>query len=216
MDPDTRMADTATAGGGVRAAMAATAAMAVMAVMAVALAGAAQAQPDTRMDVQRTPGKTTMTGTATVKATIARIDAPTRTVTLKTHTGRVVDLKVGEEARNFDQLRVGDMVTVEYREALAMSLEKGSGPLSVQTRPIEERSAPGARPGGMIGQEVTVVADVVAVSPSKHAVTLKGPGGNVVDLLVDDPSQLASVKKGDRVKAVYTEAIAVAVQPAAK
>lgn len=190
--------------------------MLAMAAVTLALAGAAQAQPDTKVDVTRSPGQATMTGTSKVTATITKIVPVTRTVTLKTHTGKVVDLTVGEEARNFDQLKVGDKVTVEYREALTLSLEKGSGPLSMQTKPIEERAAPGAKPGGVMGQEVTVVADVVAVSPSKQTVTVKGPKGNVMDLMVEDPAQLANVKKGDRIKAVYTQAVAVAVQPAAK
>jgi len=182
----------------------------------IAMAGAAQAQPDTKVDVTRGQGTATMTGTAKVNATITKIDAPTRTVTLKTQTGKVVDLAVGPEARNFDQLKVGDKVAVEYREALTLKLEKGSGPLSMETKPIDERSAPGAKPGGVIGQEVTVVADVVAVSPSKHTVTVKGPKGNVMDLMVEDPAQLAEVKKGDRIKAVYTQAVAVNVQAATK
>lgn len=184
--------------------------------MTIALAGAAQAQPDTKVDVQRAPGSATMTGTAKATATITKIDAATRTVTMKTQTGKVVEMAVGPEARNFDQLKVGDKVTVEYREALTVKLEKGSGPLSMETRPIEERSAPGAKPGGVMGQEVTVVADVVAVSPSKQTVTVKGPKGNLTDLMVEDPSQLANVKKGDRIKAVYTQAVAIDVQAASK
>jgi len=37
-----------------------------------------------------------------------------------------------------------------------------------------------------------------------------------MDLMVEDPAQLAEVKKGDRIKAVYTQAVAVNVQAATK
>jgi hypothetical protein len=32
--------------------------------------------------------------------------------------GNVVEVAVGDEARNFDQLKVGDIVTAVYRQAL--------------------------------------------------------------------------------------------------
>ena len=60
---------------------------------------------------------------------------------------------------------------------------------------------------------MTVTADVVAVNAAAKTVTLKGPKGHTVDLMVDDPDRLKKIKKGDRVEAVYTEAMAVSVQP---
>lgn len=176
----------------------------------------AMAQADIRTDVTRGQGTATATGKATVTATITAINAPRREVTLKTTTGRVVDMTIGEEARNFDQLRVGDTVTVEYTEALTLSLKKGAGASSAREREIAERAQPGAKPGGRVGREVTVVAQVVAVDKAAHKVTLKGPKGRVVDLMVEDPAQLNDVKTGDRVEAVYTEAVAVSVVPGAK
>lgn len=171
------------------------------------------AQPDVKTDVTRSPGQTTATATAKTTAKIMAIDAPTRKVTLKTTAGKTVDMTVGDEARNFDQLKVGDMVTVEYTEALTVSLKKGSGAATLQERQIEERAQPGAKPGGRVGREVTVVAQVVSVNKDAQIVTVKGPKGRVIDLMVEDPAQMKDVKKGDRVQAVYTEAVAVSVTP---
>jgi hypothetical protein len=175
-----------------------------------------QAQPDVKVDVARTPGQAVATGTAKVTATITAIDTATRNVTLKTTSGNVMDMMVGEDARNFDQLRVGDKVTMEYKEALTVSLKKGNGSTTLQERDISERAAPGAKPGGTMGREVTVVAQVVNVNKDAQLVTVKGPRGRVVDLHVEDPEQMKDVKKGDRVQAVYTEAVAIAVTPAAR
>jgi hypothetical protein len=177
---------------------------------------AAAAQPNPSVDVQRAPGQVTASGTATVTATVVGIERATRTVTLKTSKGKTVQLEVGEEARNFDQLAVGDIVTAQYREAISLSLKKGAGPLSVTERESSDRSAAGGKPGGTVGREVTVIADVVAVSAPSKTVTLKGPQGNQLDLLVDDPEQLKAVRKGDRVQVVYTEAMAISVEPAKK
>jgi len=181
----------------------------------VAATASAWAQPETRVDVTQSAGQATATGTAKLTAKIVKIDVPTRTVSLKSADGRTTDLVVGPEARNFEQLKVGDTVTIEYKEALTMSLKKGSGPLAMREREISDRAAPGAKPGGTIGREVTVTADVVAVNTSTKTVTLKGPKGRTVDLLVEDPERIKSIKKGDRVEAVYTEAVAVSVQSGA-
>ncbi|KAI3595348.1 hypothetical protein D8I24_7969 [Cupriavidus necator H850] len=181
----------------------------------VAATASAWAQPETRVDVTQSAGQATATGTAKLTAKIVKIDVPTRTVSLKSADGRTTDLVVGPEARNFEQLKVGDTVTIEYKEALTMSLKKGSGPLAMREREISDRAAPGAKPGGTIGREVTVTADVVAVNTSTKTVTLKGPKGRTVDLLVEDPERIKGIKKGDRVEAVYTEAVAVSVQPGA-
>ena len=52
------------------------------------------------------------------------------------------------------------------------------------------------------------------MDPKKGTITLKGPQGNVVELPVQNPAQFKVVKKGDQVEATYTQAVALAVEPA--
>ncbi|OUL81138.1 hypothetical protein [Paraburkholderia hospita] len=183
----------------------------VMAAVAM-MARPALAQPQTSVEVTKGTGTATVTGTTKVTATVVEIDPATRTVTLKDKRGHIVDVEVGEEARNFDQLKVGDVVTTEYREAMSLSLSKTSGPRSASERTMEQRSSPGAKPGGTIGREITVMADVVAVNAKAKTVTLKGPH-NTVDVIVEDPEQMKNIRKGDQVQVVYTEAVAISVTP---
>ena len=183
----------------------------VMAAVAM-MARPALAQPQTSVEVTKGTGTATVTGTTKVTATVVEIDPATRTVTLKDKKGHIVDVEVGEEARNFDQLKVGDVVTTEYREAMSLSLSKTSGPRSASERTMEQRSSPGAKPGGTIGREITVMADVVAVNAKAKTVTLKGPH-NTVDVIVEDPEQMKNIRKGDQVQVVYTEAVAISVTP---
>lgn len=181
----------------------------------IAVAPAAWAQQDTSVQVMKAPGTATIKGTNTVKATVLEIDASTRTVVLKTSNGRIVEVEVGEEARNFDQLKVGDIVTAVYHESLTLNLKKKGGAApSVEETPTAERTPAGDKPGGSVGREVKIVADVVAVNPKKQTITLRGPKGNTLDLIVQDPTQFADIKKGDQVDAVYTEALAISVEPA--
>ena len=63
-------------------------------------------------------------------------------------------------------------------------------------------------------KRTTVVANVLSVNKTKKIATLKGPEGNVVDVMVRDPQVLQEVQAGDQVVAVITESIAVNVRPA--
>ncbi|SAK49958.1 hypothetical protein AWB78_01044 [Caballeronia calidae] len=185
------------------------------AVVVLTMASPALSQPQTSVEVTKGTGKAAVVGTTKFTATIVAIDPATRTVTLKDKRGKVVELEVGEEARNFDQLKVGDVVATEYKEAMSLSLSKTSGPRSASQRQIEQRAAPGAKPGGTIGREITIMADVVNVDAKAQTVTLKGPQGNKVDVIVEDPAQLKNIHKGDQVEVVYTEALAISVTPGA-
>lgn len=188
--------------------------MVAAALAAASLApGMAMAQPETRVDSVSGVGASRTTGTVKATATVAAIDAATRTITLKDEQGKLTDVQVGDDVRNFGQLRVGDAVTAEYTQALSVSLNRQSGIRSSSEREITQRAAPGAKPGGMVGREVTVTADVVAVDTKTGMVTLKGPQGRMVDVHVADPKQLKAVRAGEQVQAVYTEAIAISVTP---
>jgi len=57
---------------------------------------------------------------------------------------------------------------------------------------------------------------VVGVDMKKKTVAVKNDKGEVVDLHVQDPEQIKLVKKGDQIQATYTEAVAIAMEPAAK
>ena len=162
------------------------------------------------------PGAAVAAQKVKVNATITAIDPATRAVTLKGPRGNEIAVTAGPDVKNFSQMKVGDNVAVEYVEAVTLELKKGAGKPVTRTEDSALAGAkPGQTPAGAAGRQVTVVADVVDVDTQNQRVTLKGPN-RTVELKVRDPKQLAMIAKGDQVEAVYTEAIAVAVQPAAK
>ncbi|QQC66968.1 hypothetical protein [Paraburkholderia ginsengisoli] len=184
------------------------------ALVSFATAGLAQTEP--KVGVQSAPGKVSVTGTVKTTSTVVGIEPSTRTVWLKDAKGKVVQVVVGEEARNFDQLKIGDVVTAEYSQAMTVTLKKGGAPLAANENQTLERAPMGAKPGGTASREVTIMANVTAVNHQSGVVTLKGPQGNSVDLIVQDPSQLKLIRKGDQMEVVYTEAVAISVEPQAK
>jgi len=188
-------------------------------IVAAALAPVAIAQDKKNVDVSgavaTAPGQAKAVALVTANGTIDSIDAATRTIKIKLPSGALREVEVGQEVRNFDQLKVGDKVKAKYVESLTIELKKDGKQVVGRTESTSlDRAQPGAKPGGVAKHEVTVVADVVNVDPKKHLVQVKNEHGETVDLNVKDPEQLKLVKKGDQVQATYTVALAVAVEPA--
>ncbi len=120
--------------------------MAAVAVLAVGFAIPAQAQQKTEGD--RSVGAAVEV--LSVTATVESINYNARTVTLKGPHGDLVSMKVGEEAKNFNQVKKGDKVTFDYHESVAVDIQKSSGePMAAETQSVTS-AKPGERPGGTI------------------------------------------------------------------
>jgi hypothetical protein len=152
----------------------------------------------------------------TVNATVEAIDLNTRVVRLKGPKGNVFDLKVGEEAKNLPQVKVGDLVVAKYYESVAVEVRKPGEPGGVTATEAVATAEPGAKPAGVVTSQVTVTTTVEAIDRKKTYVTLKGPEGNSVNVKVRDPKNLKNVKVGDQVVITYTEALAISVEHAKK
>lgn len=175
----------------------------------------AQKSPDSAVVAATAPGQAALARTTKLTATVESVDAANRRVTLKGPGGKVVPLQVGPEVKNLDKVKVGDRVAVEYLEALTLTLMKDGK--EVRGSKVAEgaaRAPDGSPPAGMVAAQLEVTADVIAVDKKKQLVTLRGPK-QTVDLKVRDPEQLKLIKVGDQVQAVYTEALALGLEPAA-
>jgi hypothetical protein len=167
--------------------------------------------------VSSEPGKAAAVRSVKVSAKVVAIDKATRTVTLKGPNGNAVDVVAGDDVKNFDQIKVGDFVVVNFVQALSLELQKTKGGAGG----ISEKSAmatakPGERPAAAAAHQVTAIAKVTAVNKKAKTITLKGPRGNSVTLDVQNPDQFKVVKVGDEVLVNYTEAVAISVEPAPK
>lgn len=162
------------------------------------------------------PGQATLAQAVTVTATVTAVDAAKRQVTLKGPRGNEVPMTVGPDVRNLEQVKVGDQVNVRYIESLSLTLKKDGKELRGSSITDDAARAPqGERPGGAAARQVEITADVIAVDPKTQTLTLKG-SMRTVELKVPDRGQFNLVKVGDQIQAVYTEALAVSVEPAAK
>ena len=147
-----------------------------------------------------------------ITAVVLAVDREHRIVTLRGPKGRVVDLVVGEEAHNFDKVKVGDDVSIAYYESVALYLgEFGSAP-EAQASVVVKRAAKGDQPAGIMVGVIDVSARIVAIDLENRTVTLELPDGEIVTTPVTERVRpLDTLKVGDTVHARLTKALAISV-----
>jgi hypothetical protein len=151
-----------------------------------------------------------------VTATIKAIDTPSRTVTLDGPNG-LVTVQVGKQAKRFDQLKVGDKVTVSYYQGLAAQMKHGDAAKAAAPVGSEFGSMNKNSPGAMGGVSVTTTVIIQAVDLPTNTVSFKRADGSVHAIEVQNPKMktfIKTLKPGDAVEVTYTESIAIDVQPA--
>ncbi len=154
--------------------------------------------------------------TAVAVDVIVKIDKDSRAITLKNEEGKEWTFTAGPEVRNFDQLKRGDLVIMEYYSGLAIALEpKGSG-LEERTSDLEvDRAKAGEKPGMKVTASTYILAEVKAVYLEYRVVFIEGPENTLV-LKVSDEVDLTQVEVGQQIEALYTESYAISVVPAPK
>ena len=188
----------------------------VLALSALAAPVFAQKAPAAAEVTVNEPGKVGIAETLKLTAGVVAIDKTSRMITLKTASGKILDVVASSEVKNFDQVKVGDQLVVQYVAALTLQVKKGSSIRESTSTTDTTQAKPGEKPGVAGGREVTILANVLAVDPKKMTITVKGPKGNIVDLNVKNPEHFKAVKKGDQIEMIYVEAMAIAVEPAPK
>lgn len=175
--------------------------------LAPALFAAGEAAPTKAMVI---------TDTVTAQATIIDVNKKDRRIKLKDQKGEEFEVIAGDEVKNFAQIKKGDILEVEYRRAAATRLDKADDRAGAAAQTIE--AAPlGAKPGVVATSTSTIVATVLEIDTKKRLLTAQGPKGGIVTIEVPaDNKNFDKLKKGDRISAVYTEALAISVRTPTK
>ncbi len=150
----------------------------------------------------------------TLTAKVKKIDLKTREVTLVGQDAVETTFKAGEDVRNLDKVKVGDVVSTTLDQSLTLwILQEGQPAPELAVGADVYRSQKGQKPGGMMTTDLSGVATVEGIASDKKSVTLKGPKGNLVKLAVRNPENLEGVTVGTRVGFAYSEALAISVAP---
>ena len=143
---------------------------------------------------------------------VVKVDKKTRTITFKNKEGES-KFVAGPDIKNFDQIKKGDRVNVNYELAVAIELikTKSDGVRSkVETNTVTKSKA-SEKPSETITKQTTIIADIVEVNREKKLVSVKGPSGKITTVTVKNPALLADVKVGEQVKVIYFDAMAASI-----
>jgi len=181
----------------------------VAAIVAAPFAGRSQGTVERDLSFERTRS-------ATITATVKKVDLETREVTVVGESGKPFTFEAGEEVRNLPQLKKGDVVTVDYYDSVAIWVTKpGKESAEPGAASAIATAKPGEKPGAAAAADVTIVGTVTEIAPDKSSVTLKSrTTGDSEKLPVKNPENLTGVMVGDEVTIYATRAVAVSVAPA--
>lgn len=151
------------------------------------------------------------------QATIVGINYDTREVRLEIPNkpgDNFVDVVVSDDVRNLSQIRFGDQVTVEYIEAVSVSLFRaGEVEPGVGVIVAAGNAPPGARPATATGVEKSITAVVERIDRGNQLVALSMPDGIQKIVRVNNPANLDRVATGDKVRISFVRAWATRVTP---
>ena len=182
-------------------------------IAAVPVVASAQQTPKTATIVEKEKGAVAVADAVELQGTVTALDKNTRAVTIQGAAGKVMTVTAGPQIKNFNKIKVGDLVTLSYVAALGLELKKGGGRLRERIESEQSTAAkPGEKPSGSMSRTVKVIADVTAVDAGAGTITLRGPQRSV-DLVVKDKELLKDVRVGDQIFATYEELTVLSITP---
>ena len=155
--------------------------------------------------------RTLPTQTVTLSGTVETIDHAKRVVNIKTAEGKFQTIDVPPAAKRFDELKVGDKVSITYNNTVSARLKPPGEPM-VNTATGTSTAGQGERPGGTAEVERTMTATISAIDKSAQSITFTGPNGWNYSRRVADPTVLDKIKVGDLVDITWDTDVTVAVQ----
>jgi Cu/Ag efflux protein CusF len=153
--------------------------------------------------------------TVSLTGVVRGVDTGSRRLTVE-GPDRTVVYRVSDEVRNFDQIEVGDRVSLNYYESVAVAMADPDDPGDALTDTFGARSAEGARPGAVGAAVTTFVVELVAYDAPTGIATIRTPQGEVRSVRVARELRrfAAARDPGDRILVLVEEAVAVGVAPA--
>jgi ribosomal 50S subunit-recycling heat shock protein len=143
--------------------------------------------------------------------TVKEVDLQNKTVTVEGSGGRTVTVNA-QNARNLDQVKVGDKVNLRFTEELALFVRKSDAQPSATQIETVTLAPKGQKPAGVVARTVELTGTVESIDPKKRTVAVKGPAGNVRTFHVDKAvKNFNQIKVGDQVVLRITEAVALSV-----
>jgi hypothetical protein len=157
--------------------------------------------------------------TVTARATVQSVVQATRHIVLQTSTGETIPMVAGPRVINFDKIKAGDTVVVQFEQSVAYVLSPPNTKLPDSSLAVAGvGAAKGQNPAGAVGVRTVITGLVVGINPGNHTLQMVNPsGGSVQTIQVRSQAGLKNfklIKVGDTITAVASESLAIALEPA--
>jgi hypothetical protein len=160
-----------------------------------------------------------ITGVGEIITSTVRVQAVNlgkRQLTVRNQEGETFTIDVPPEVRRLAEIRPGDLIVAEHREALAVGLHRTDTSTGIRERreSVSVERAGMDQPPGLVAREtIQVLANVVAIDQAQRKVTIRGAEHTVI-LKVSEGIDLEAIAVGDEVLAVYVQEVAINLEPA--
>jgi len=150
---------------------------------------------------------------AVVRSEVLAIDPGHRLLTVVGPREEILEMHVGDEVQNFDQINVGDEIVVRFYQSVALYLGKPGTQPEEDAEAVVARAPEGGKPGGYAIGAVDVSAEVMGIDTKHRTVMLKlSDGHTVTHQVAKSVKGLDQLRVGDVVHARVTRAIAISVE----
>ena len=155
----------------------------------------------------RAQAPTVVTNESTVTATVDRIERSSRVVTFRSEGNVYQSVYVEPTVAAFDELKVGDVVTVRLIESVIVELRPGAKPTVVRDTTEEARKG-----DEHVVQQLKMVVTIEDVDPQGQFVAYRTGDNRKVMRPVMDKRLLEGIHAGDRVEITMTRARAISIE----
>jgi len=144
---------------------------------------------------------------------VVDVNYKARTVTLKDDEGKVRTVNVSDQVRNFNQVKEGDVVTIEVNETVSVEVQPGPGDTMNIAAESQSSAAPGAKPSSTRIIEGKLKTQVEAIDYEARTVTFKNRKGVLTTYKVGKQAKhFNEIRRNDMLVIEYTQTVAVSVK----
>lgn len=149
-----------------------------------------------------------VTRETTFTATVNRVERSSRVVTFKGESGTLQDVYVDPSVAVFNDLLVGDLVTVRLMDSVIVQVRPNAKPSGLHDTTEEAKKAGGDQ---VLAQSKAVVT-IEGIDVERQLVKYRTEYNQVFSRVVSDKRLLNGLKSGDRVEVTMTRERAVHIE----
>ena len=112
----------------------------------------------------------------TLRGAVAAVDHFQRVLTVRAEQGNLVVADIPVAIQGFDQIRVGDVVTMSYTDRATVRAKPAGEPAINRALAGSVTPAPGS-PGGLVASQRITTVTITGWDPATRVVTFRGPKG---------------------------------------